>query len=176
MTVVGCIGLRNGARDVCQRVGAGCGVGVRKDPAERVAMQPPGGREPGCGRDEQGGESDGVGLRADAIHEQGRIVAQGAPAVMKKALEAADGLAVLDFQEALNLRNAGVSKPILMLEGFFDVEDLALAHVKAVEYLEAGGETTHINLGTSRGSSVWEIVKAAEQVIGAPVMAASVLS
>jgi len=41
--------------------------------------------------------------------------------------------------------------------------------VKAVEYLEAGGETTSINLGTSRGSSVWEIVKAAEAVIGRSV-------
>ena len=43
-----------------------------------------------------------------------------------KALEAADGYAVLDFIEALRLRNAGVTKPILMLEGFFEPEDLAL--------------------------------------------------
>src|SRR6185295_16012378 len=43
-----------------------------------------------------------------------------------RALEAADGYAVLDFQEAARLRLAGVSKPILMLEGFFKPADLPL--------------------------------------------------
>jgi alanine racemase len=43
-----------------------------------------------------------------------------------RALDAADGLAVLDFSEALRLRAAGVAKPILMLEGFFSVADLEL--------------------------------------------------
>ena len=43
-----------------------------------------------------------------------------------KAFEAADGYAVLDFVEALQLRNAGIAKPILMLEGFFGPEDLPL--------------------------------------------------
>ncbi|MGH8725210.1 MAG: alanine racemase [Burkholderiales bacterium] len=45
-----------------------------------------------------------------------------------RALEAADGFAVLDFQEAARLRVAGVTKPILMLEGFFKPADLPLAH------------------------------------------------
>jgi len=45
-----------------------------------------------------------------------------------RALGAADGLAVLDFQEAARLRVAGITKPILMLEGFFKPGDLALAH------------------------------------------------
>src|SRR5687768_15414098 len=43
-----------------------------------------------------------------------------------RALAAADGFAVLDFQEAARLRVAGVAKPILMLEGFFKPIDLAL--------------------------------------------------
>ena len=43
-----------------------------------------------------------------------------------QAFEAADGYAVLDFLEALQLRNAGVVKPILMLEGFFEPNDLPL--------------------------------------------------
>src|SRR5688500_19796644 len=43
-----------------------------------------------------------------------------------RALAAADGFAVLDFQEALRLRVAGVAKPILMLEGFFNPADLEL--------------------------------------------------
>ena len=43
-----------------------------------------------------------------------------------KALAAADGFAILDFVDALRLREAGVDKPILMLEGFFKAEDVAL--------------------------------------------------
>ena len=43
-----------------------------------------------------------------------------------RALEAADGFAVLDFQEAARLRLAGVAEPILMLEGFFKPADLPL--------------------------------------------------
>ncbi len=43
-----------------------------------------------------------------------------------RALDAADGYAVLDFQEAARLRLAGVTKPILMLEGFFKPGDVPL--------------------------------------------------
>jgi alanine racemase len=43
-----------------------------------------------------------------------------------RALEAADGFAVLDFQEAARLRLAGSAKPILMLEGVFKPQDLPL--------------------------------------------------
>src|SRR5882762_8023674 len=43
-----------------------------------------------------------------------------------RALDAADGFAVLDFQEAARLRVAGVTKPILMLEGFFKPVDVPL--------------------------------------------------
>src|SRR5918996_6363289 len=43
-----------------------------------------------------------------------------------RALAAADGFAVLDFQEAARLRIAGVTKPILLLEGFFMPQDVTL--------------------------------------------------
>ena len=49
-----------------------------------------------------------------------------------RALSAADGFAVLDFQEAERLRAAGVAKPILMLEGFFKPEDLPLLEQHAL--------------------------------------------
>jgi UDP-glucose-4-epimerase GalE len=52
---------------------------------------------------------------------------------------------------------------------YIHVEDLADGHVRALEYLERGGDTTACNLGTSTGSTVWEVVRAAEAVIGAPV-------
>jgi alanine racemase len=43
-----------------------------------------------------------------------------------QGFQAADGLAMLDMEEALRCRHAGWQKPILMLEGFFDESDLAL--------------------------------------------------
>ncbi len=43
-----------------------------------------------------------------------------------QAMQAADGFALLDLVDALRLRSAGVSKPILMLEGYFKPEDLPL--------------------------------------------------
>src|SRR4051812_44486832 len=42
-----------------------------------------------------------------------------------RALAMADGFAVLDFQEAARLRDIGVAKPILMLEGIFGPGDVA---------------------------------------------------
>ena len=49
-----------------------------------------------------------------------------------RALDAADGFAVVDFQEAARLRVAGVTKPILMLEGFFKPVDAPLLHKYAL--------------------------------------------
>ena len=43
-----------------------------------------------------------------------------------RGFAAADGLALLEFDYALKLRELGWRKPILMLEGFFDAADLAL--------------------------------------------------
>jgi alanine racemase len=43
-----------------------------------------------------------------------------------RALADADGFALLDFQDAARLRLAGVTKPILMLEGFFKPLDVPL--------------------------------------------------
>ena len=43
-----------------------------------------------------------------------------------RAFAAADGYAVLDFQEAARLRHAGITHPILMLEGIFQPSDVPL--------------------------------------------------
>jgi alanine racemase len=43
-----------------------------------------------------------------------------------RAMEGADGYAMLDFEEAIRLRLQGVRKPILLLEGFFKPQDVAL--------------------------------------------------
>jgi alanine racemase len=42
------------------------------------------------------------------------------------ALRDADGFALLDFADAARVRDAGIDKPILMLEGFFKPEDIGL--------------------------------------------------
>ena len=41
-----------------------------------------------------------------------------------QAFAAADGLAMLDIEEAVQLRHAGETRPLLLLEGFFDSADL----------------------------------------------------
>jgi len=46
------------------------------------------------------------------------------------------------------------------------VEDLAEAHLRALEHLRAGGETMAVNLGAGRGHSVREVIAAAEAVCG----------
>lgn len=47
---------------------------------------------------------------------------------------------------------------------YIDVEDLANAHVLALQYLNNGGETNYFNLGTNNGNSVKEVFSACEQV------------
>ncbi len=49
---------------------------------------------------------------------------------------------------------------------YIHVEDLAEAHVLALEHLEGGGATTAINLGTGSGSSVREVLDAAGRISG----------
>ena len=45
-----------------------------------------------------------------------------------QALADADGYALLDLNEAVRLREAGITKPVLLLEGVFQPADLALVH------------------------------------------------
>ncbi len=52
------------------------------------------------------------------------------------------------------------------LRDYIHVNDLADAHVRALEYLEAGGDSLAVNLGTGRGHSVLEVVQAVESVTG----------
>jgi UDP-glucose-4-epimerase GalE len=51
------------------------------------------------------------------------------------------------------------------LRDYVHVADLAHGHVQALDYLERGGATTAVNLGTGRGFSVREVIAAAEQVV-----------
>jgi len=52
---------------------------------------------------------------------------------------------------------------------YVHVNDLADAHVRALQRLEKGGDSLAINLGTGRGYSVLEVIQAAEGATGRPV-------
>jgi UDP-glucose 4-epimerase len=55
------------------------------------------------------------------------------------------------------------------IRDYIHVEDLADAHLRALEYLERGGTTTAINLGTGRGSSVREVRETTRRISRADV-------
>ncbi|HEY1798134.1 MAG TPA: UDP-glucose 4-epimerase GalE [Stellaceae bacterium] len=52
---------------------------------------------------------------------------------------------------------------------YIHVTDLADAHVRAFQYLEKGGDSAAINLGTGSGSSVLELIASIERVSGRKV-------
>jgi UDP-glucose 4-epimerase len=55
------------------------------------------------------------------------------------------------------------------IRDYIHVNDLAEAHVRALQYLESGGQSLAVNLGTGCGYSVLEVVHAAECAMGRPV-------
>ena len=52
---------------------------------------------------------------------------------------------------------------------YIHVNDLADAHVRALQHLEKGGESIALNLGTGQGDSVLEVIQAAETATGRTV-------
>jgi UDP-glucose-4-epimerase GalE len=55
------------------------------------------------------------------------------------------------------------------IRDYVHVNDLAEAHVKALEHLQAGMPSFAANLGTGRGHSVRQVITAVEEVVGNPV-------
>lgn len=54
---------------------------------------------------------------------------------------------------------------------YIHVDDLAQAHIKAVDYLIKGGESDIFNLGNGVGFSVKQVIEAAREVTGEPIKA-----
>jgi len=52
------------------------------------------------------------------------------------------------------------------IRDYIHVVDLAIAHVKALEYIRQTGSSTAYNLGTGRGNSVQEVIDAAKRISG----------
>lgn len=50
------------------------------------------------------------------------------------------------------------------IRDYIHVEDLALAHIKALDYLERGGKTMICNVGTGEGTSVKQLLEVASKV------------
>jgi UDP-glucose 4-epimerase len=57
------------------------------------------------------------------------------------------------------------------IRDYIHIEDLASAHVMALEALEAGRESMIYNLGNGRGYSVKEVIEVAREVTGHPIPA-----
>ncbi len=55
------------------------------------------------------------------------------------------------------------------IRDYIHVNDLATAHVKALEYLAAGKPSAAVNLGTGKGASVQEVIDEVEKVTGKKV-------
>jgi UDP-glucose-4-epimerase GalE len=55
------------------------------------------------------------------------------------------------------------------IRDYIHVNDLAEAHVKSLEQLQAGNQSFAVNLGTGRGYSVREVIATVEEVTGRPV-------
>jgi UDP-arabinose 4-epimerase len=55
------------------------------------------------------------------------------------------------------------------IRDYIHVQDLAEAHLCALEHLADGGESAALNLGTGRGHSVRKVVRVAEAVSGRPI-------
>ena len=52
------------------------------------------------------------------------------------------------------------------IRDYVHVDDLAAAHVRALHYLEDGGASTIVNVGTGRGASTLEVIEGAKRVSG----------
>jgi UDP-glucose 4-epimerase len=55
------------------------------------------------------------------------------------------------------------------IRDYTHVADLGAAHILALDYLRAGGNSECINLGTGQGYSVLEVIETARQVTGLPI-------
>ena len=55
------------------------------------------------------------------------------------------------------------------MRDYIHVEDLAAAHLQALDYLRAGGASTTLNCGYGRGFSVREVLAEVARVAGTPL-------
>jgi UDP-glucose 4-epimerase len=96
-----------------------------------------------------------------SIGEDWAITLNLVPIVMKATLE-----------RGPKLRVFGTDYPTpdgTAIRDYIHVEDLADAHLRALDYLRAGNPSTTLNLGTGQGSSVQEVIDMTERLSGVRV-------
>jgi len=103
-----------------------------------------------------------AGASADAsIGEDWSMSQNLVPLVMK---------ALLGFSGPLNVFGNDYPTPDgTCTRDYIHVEDLAAAHIKALDYLTSGGKSLACNVGTGIATSVLEVINIAEQVSGRKV-------
>ena len=103
-----------------------------------------------------------AGASADAsIGEDWSMSQNLVPLVMK---------AILGFSGPLNVFGNDYPTPDgTCIRDYIHVDDLADAHVKALDYLSIGGKSLACNVGTGKGTSVLDVLNLAEQVSGRKV-------
>ena len=78
--------------------------------------------------------------------------------------------AVLGLRPPLQIMGTDYPTPDgTAIRDYVHVADLAVAHVRALEHLLAGGDPLVCNLGTGEGHSVRQVIEAAERITGRPV-------
>jgi UDP-glucose-4-epimerase GalE len=93
-----------------------------------------------------------------SIGEDHKLETHLVPLVLHKALAGESGLKVFGTDYP--------TKDGSCVRDYIHVLDLASAHLRALRYLENGGETDFFNLGTGIGSSVIEVIDRAREVTG----------
>ena len=103
-----------------------------------------------------------AGASADAsIGEDWSMSQNLVPLVMK---------AILGFSGPLNVFGNDYPTPDgTCIRDYIHVDDLADAHVKALDYLSTGGKSLACNVGTGKGTSILDVLNLAEQVSGRKV-------
>lgn len=103
-----------------------------------------------------------AGASADAsIGEDWSMSQNLVPLVMK---------AILGFSGPLNVFGNDYPTPDgTCIRDYIHVDDLADAHIKALDYLSTGGKSLACNVGTGKGTSVLDVLNIAEQVSGRKV-------
>lgn len=83
------------------------------------------------------------------------------PLILKVALGLRDDIKI--FGNDWNTRDG------TCIRDYIHMDDLIDAHVKALDYLKKGGESSIVNLGTETGSTVLEVIQACREVTGHPI-------
>lgn len=97
---------------------------------------------------------------------EGRIGDSKKPSSLLVQNAVRGGLGLEQFQLTCPQTDTPDQSPI---RDYINVEDLAEAHLKALNYLEKGGENDIFNLGTGQGYSVLEIIAAVEKILGVAI-------